>query len=108
MLRTAARRSRTASTRRLCRRMGRPGLLGDDGGTFGAFGAGTWELVNRACDARVHALANCDDDPWRRPAPKRDFMPSAIQRGNVRMLWDRDWRRRSNHQNFASNDRGIL
>ena len=52
-------------------------------GTFGAFGSGTWDVIERACDPRTHPDATGDYDPWRRPAPKRDFILSlgfALQR----------------------------
>ena len=37
-------------------------------GTFGAFGSGTWDVIERACDPRTHPDATGDYDPWRRPA----------------------------------------
>ena len=68
-------------------------------GTFGAFGSGTWDVIERACDPRTHPGATGDYDPWRRPAPKRDFILSlgfALQRANVRMLHGSSLRRREN------------
>ena len=49
-------------------------------------------------------------DPWRRPAPKRDFILSlgfALQRANVRMLRSSSLRRRRNRATdcFASGSR---
>eukprot|EP01043_Picozoa_sp_COSAG02_P059018 COSAG02_NODE_7447_length_3009_cov_2.201375_1_plen_176_part_00 len=51
-----------------------------------------------------------DYDPWRRPAPKRDFILSlgfALQRANVRMLRGSSLRRRRNRAKdcFASGSR---
>ena len=43
-------------------------------GTFGAFGNGTWEIIDRVCDPRSHPLAIGDHDPWRAPGPRRDFI----------------------------------
>ena len=54
-------------------------------GTFGAFGSGTWDVIERACDPRTHPDATGDYDPWRRPAPKRDFILSlGFALGSVR------------------------
>ena len=77
-------------------------------GTFGAFGNGTWEIIDRVCDPRSHPLAIGDHDPWRAPGPRRDFILTigfALQRGNTRMIRECDRRRRSNRVNnrFASN-----
>jgi hypothetical protein len=79
-------------------------------GTFGAFGSGTWDVIERACDPRTHPDATGDYDPWRRPAPKRDFILSlgfALQRANVRMLRGSSLRRRRNRAKdcFASGSR---
>ena len=55
-------------------------------GTFGAFGSGTWDVIERACDSRTHPDATGDYDPWRRPAPKRDlfgFSSRCIRRCNL-------------------------
>ena len=40
-------------------------------GTFGAFGTGTWRLINTACDEATHPKALDDYDPWSLPGPKR-------------------------------------
>ena len=77
-------------------------------GTFGAFGNGTWEIIDRVCDPRSHPLAIGDHDPWRARGPRRDFILTigfALQRGNTRMIRECDRRRRSNRVNnrFASN-----
>ena len=79
-------------------------------GTFGAFGSGTWDVIERACDPRTHPDATGDYDPWRRPGPKRDFILSlgfALQRANVRMLRGSSLRRRRNRAKdcFASGSR---
>eukprot|EP01046_Picozoa_sp_COSAG06_P025041 COSAG06_NODE_2079_length_7643_cov_20.586957_8_plen_232_part_00 len=79
-------------------------------GTFGAFGSGTWDVIERACDPRTHPDATGDYDPWRWPAPKRDFILSlgfALQRANVRMLRGSSLRRRRNRAKdcFASGSR---
>ena len=79
-------------------------------GTFGAFGSGTWDVIERACDPRTHPDAAGDYDPWRRPTPKRDFILSlgfALQRANVRMLRGSSLRRRRNRAKdcFASGSR---
>ena len=72
-------------------------------GTFGAFGNGTWSLINTACDEATHPNALDDYDPWSLPGPKRDFILSlgfALQRANSNMLRRADERRR---QAIASN-----
>ena len=54
-------------------------------GTFGAFGTGTWRLINTACDEATHPNALDDYDPWSLVGPKRDFVLSlgfALQRAN--------------------------
>ena len=71
---------------------------------------GTWDVIERACDPRTHPDATGDYDPWRRPAPKRDFILSlgfALQRANVRMLRGSSLRRRRNRAKdcFASGSR---
>ena len=58
-------------------------------GTFGAFGSGTWDVIERACDPRTHPDATDDYDPWGRSTPKWDFILSsgfALQRANFCML----------------------
>lgn len=60
-------------------------------GTFGAFGKGTGSYRSRMRPSlsASHPLASSDDDPWRAPGPRRNFILSlgfAIQQGNVRMM----------------------
>ena len=74
--------------------------------SFGAFGAGTWAVITKACDPSTHPLfSEGDFNAWSRPDPKRDFILSmafALQRGNANML-RRSAARRSNNRRNGNN-----